>query len=110
MLVPQHAGDAGRADRAELDRLVGEALRHLPDRAGFERPARHFLGDDRRLIRLLHLPENMAGLEPVPAHPAARGRTMALDPVEPLDRIEEPRLAADIEVKPTVTVGNDVEP
>src|SRR5205823_648099 len=45
MLVPQHRGERRRADRAELDRAVGEPLRHLPDRSVFERAAAELLGD-----------------------------------------------------------------
>src|SRR6266446_729238 len=35
---------------------------------------------------------------------------MAFDAAEPLDRIEEPRLAADGEVEPAVAVGDDIGP
>src|SRR2546428_8601744 len=35
---------------------------------------------------------------------------MTFDAAEPLDRVEEPRLAADGEVEPAVAVGDDVEP
>ena len=35
---------------------------------------------------------------------------MAVDAAEPLDRIEEPGLAADGEVEAAVAVGHDVEP
>ena len=35
---------------------------------------------------------------------------MAVDAAEPLDRVEEPRLAADREVEAAVAVGDDVEP
>src|SRR5207244_11487229 len=46
----------------------------------------------------------------VTLHPAAGGVAVALDAAEPLDRIEEPRLAADGQVEPAVAVGHDVEP
>ena len=62
------------------------------------------------LIGLLHLPQDLARAQAVPAHPAARGVAMAVDAAEALDRIEEPRLAADREVEPAVAVGDDVEP
>ena len=62
------------------------------------------------LIGLLHLPQDLAGLQPVAPHPAARGVAVALDAAQPLDRIEEPRLAADREVEAAVAVGDDVEP
>ena len=35
---------------------------------------------------------------------------MAVDAAQPLDRVEEPRLAADREVEAAVAVGDDVEP
>jgi hypothetical protein len=35
---------------------------------------------------------------------------VALDAAEPLDRIEEPRLATDGEIEPAVPVRHDVEP
>src|SRR5262249_16345381 len=63
-----------------------------------------------RLIRLLHFPEDAAGPEPVSRHPAARGVAVALDAAEPLDRVEEPGLAADRQVEPGVAVGDDVSP
>ena len=34
---------------------------------------------------------------------------MALDAADALDRIEEPRFAADREIEPAVAVGDDVE-
>jgi hypothetical protein len=110
MLVPQHARKRRGADRAEFDRAVGKALGDLPQRGVFERPARQFLGDDRRLVGLLHLPQDMAGSEPVTPHPSLRGRAVAVDAAQPLDRIEEPRLAADREIEAAVAVGDDVEP
>ena len=85
-------------------------LRDLPYRAVFERSAGQLVGDDRRLIGLLHLPEDVAGLEAVAAHPTACGRAMAVDPAQALDRIEKPRLAADIEIEAAVAIGHDVEP
>ena len=110
VLVPQHAGEHRRTDRAELDRAVGEALGDLPQRGVFQRPAGQLVGDDRRLIGLLNLVEDAPGLDRVAPHPALRGRAVALDPAQPLDRIEEPRLAADREVEAAVAVGDDVEP
>src|SRR5437762_12238950 len=109
MLVPQHRGEGRRADRAELDGLVRKALRDLPDRGVFERAARQFFGHDARLVRLLHLSEDLAGLEAVALHPAARGVAVTGDPAQALDRIEEPALAADREVEAAVAVGDDVE-
>src|SRR5215475_10532727 len=109
MLVPQHAGDARAADRAELDRLVGKPLRYLPDRGVFERAAAQFFGDDAGLIRLLHFPEDLAGAQPVPPHPAARGVAVAVHTAKPLDRVEKPGFAADREIKAAVAVGDDVE-
>ena len=35
---------------------------------------------------------------------------MAVDAAQPLDRVEEPRLAADREIEAAVAVGDDVEP
>jgi hypothetical protein len=110
VLVPQHAGQCRGADRAELDRLVAEALRNLPDRGVFERAAAQPVGDDARLIGFLHLPQDLAGAQPVPLHPAARGVAMAGNAAHPLDRIEKPRLAADREIEAAVAVGHDVEP
>src|SRR6266852_4435877 len=110
MLVPQHRGERRRADRAELDRAIGKALRHLPDRGVFERPAAEFFGDDTGLIGLLHLPKDLAGPEAVALHPAARGVAVAGNAEEALDRIEKPRLAANREVEAAVAVGDDVEP
>src|ERR1700680_198518 len=52
----------------------------------------------------------MAGFEAVAAHPAPGGVAVAVNAAEPLDRIEEPRLAADREVEAAVAVGDDVEP
>ena len=35
---------------------------------------------------------------------------MAFDAAEALDRVEEPRLAADGQIEPAVAVGDDIEP
>src|SRR5258707_11592782 len=102
VLVPQHAGEARRADRPELHRPVGETLRHLPERGVFERAAGQFVGDDTRLIGLLHLPQDLAGPEAMALHPAARGVAVAGDAAEPLDRVEEPGFAADREIEAAV--------
>src|SRR5712671_4592177 len=110
VLVPQHAGEAGRADRAELDRTVAEALGDLPDRGVFERAAGQFVGNDTRLVRLLHLPQDLAGPQAMALHPAARGVAVAGNAAEPLDRIEEPGFAADREIEAAVAIADDVEP
>src|SRR5438045_8798654 len=102
MLVPQHRGEGRRADRAELDGLVRKALRDLPDRRVYERAARQFIGHDTRLARLLHLPEDLAGLEAVALHPAARGVAVSGDPAHALDRTEEPARAAARDVQTAV--------
>ena len=73
-------------------------------------PRRQLFGDDARLVGLLHLPQDLAGPQPVALHPAARGVAVAVDAAQPLDRIEEPGLAADREVEAAVAVGDDVEP
>src|SRR5207237_6294987 len=103
-----HRGERRRADRAELDGLVRKALRDLPDRRVFERAARQFIGHDTRLVRLLHLPQDLAGLEAVALHPAARGVAVTGDPAQPLDWITEPGFAADREVAAAVAVADDV--
>ena len=72
-------------------------------------PRLEFALDHPRLIRLLHLPQDLARTQSVPAHPAARGIAMALDAGDALDRIEEPRFAPDREIEPAVAVGDDVE-
>ena len=110
VFVPQHAGERRRADRAEFHRLVGQPLRDLPQRGVFQRPARQLLLHDAGLIRLLHFPQDLAGPQAVPAHPAARRVAMAVDAAEALDRIEEPGFAADREIEPAVAVGDDVQP
>ena len=109
VLVPQHARQCRRADRAEIHRAIAEALRDLPQRGVFE-AAGQLLINDRRLVGLLHLPQDLAGPDVVPRHPALRGAAVALDAAQPLDRIEEPRLAADREIEAAVAVGDDVEP
>ena len=110
VLVPEHARERGGADRAELQRLVGQALRRLPERGVLQRPAGQLVLDHAGLVGLLHLPEDVPGTQAVPLHPAARGVAVALDAAEPLDRIEEPGLAADGQIEPAVAVGHDVEP
>ena len=47
-------------DRAELDRAVAEALRDLPQCRVFERAPAELVFDDRRLIGLLHFPQDLA--------------------------------------------------
>src|SRR2546428_10387340 len=74
------------------------------------RPPRSTLFPYTTLFRsLLHLPGDATRPQAVPLHPAAGGVPVAFDAAEALDRIEEPRLAADGQVEPTVTVGHDVE-
>src|SRR5439155_14417076 len=104
------AGQGRRADRAELDRAIAQALGDLPQGRVFERAAAEFLFDDRRLVGLLHLPQDPAGAYIVPRHPALRGAPVTVDAAQPLDRVEEPRLAADDEVEAAVAVCDDVEP
>jgi hypothetical protein len=110
VFVPQHAGQGRRADRTKLHRTVGQALRHLPQRRVFQRPAAKLVFHHAGLVRLLHFPQDMPRLDVVPAHPAARRVTMALDAGEALDRVEEPGFATDREIEAAVTVGDDVEP
>ena len=110
VLVPQHAGEGGRADRAELQRPVGQPLRHLPERRVLERTPGQLRRDHAWLIGLLYFPEDAARPQAVALHPAARGVAVAVDSAEPLDRVEEPRLAAYGQIEPRVAVGHDVEP
>ena len=109
VLVPQHARQCRRADRAEFDRAITETLRDLPQRGVFERPADQFFFDDRRLIGLLHFPQDLAGADVMSCHPPLRGAAVALNAAQSLDRIEKPRLAADREVEAAIAVGHDVE-
>ena len=71
VLVPQHAGESGPADRAELHGLVGQALGDLPERGVLERTARQAVLDHRGLVGLLNLPEDLPRADVVPLHPAA---------------------------------------
>ena len=109
-LVPQHRGEGGGADGAELERPVGQALRHFPQLGVFQRAARELLAHHAGLIGLLHLPQDLAGPQAVARHPSARGVAVALDAAQPFDGIEEPRLAADGEIEAAVAVGHDIEP
>jgi hypothetical protein len=61
-----------------------------------------------RLEGLHHLAQDVAGRQPPPA---ARRRAVdvAGDAAQPLDHVEEPRLAADGEVEARVAVGDDVQ-
>jgi len=93
VFVPQHARQGRRADRAELDGPVVEALGDLPECHIFERTAAQFLFDDRRLVGFLHLPQDLAGANVAPRHPALRRAAVAVDAAQSLYRIEEPRLA-----------------
>src|SRR5262249_33972676 len=73
------------------------------------RTGRDPLAQDRRLPRLLHFVEDVAGPERAPA--ARRGAIdVAGDATQPLERIEEPRAAADGEIEARVAVADDVEP
>src|SRR5215470_13675364 len=110
VLVPQHAGESGGADGAELHGPVGEPLSDFPEGDVLERPARELLLHDGWLIRLLHLPQDPAGPQLVPLHPAPRGVLVAAETAEALDGVEEPGLAADGQVEAAVAVGHDVEP
>ena len=109
VLVPQHAGEGGRADGAELDGLVGETLGHLPERGVLERSSGEPALDHAGLIGLLDFPEDLAGAKAVPLHPASRRVAVALDATQTLDGIEEPRLAPHGEIEPGVAVGHDVK-
>src|SRR6516164_106811 len=82
MLVPQHAGQGRRADSAELDRTVTEALGDLPQCRVFKRATGQFFFDDCRLVSLLYLPQDPAGADVVPRHPALRGAAVAVDAAE----------------------------
>src|SRR5262249_59227332 len=84
--------------------------RGFPEAGVLEGSARELAADHAGLIGLLYFPEDAAGPEPVSRHPAARGVAMAFDAAEPLDRVEEPGLAADRQVEARVAVGDDVEP
>src|SRR5271155_552861 len=99
MFVPQHAGQGRRADRAELHRTVAEALRDLPQCRVFEWAAAELLFDDCWLVGLLHLPQDPAGADVVPRHPALRGAAGAVNAAQSLDWVEEPRSAADREIE-----------
>src|SRR2546425_4621052 len=61
-----------------------------------------------RLVGFHHLVEDVAGPERRPAA-GRRAILMAGQAAEPLDRIGEPRLAADGELEARVAVGDDVE-
>src|SRR5206468_4837696 len=63
---------------------------------------------DGRLIGLHHLVEDLARTDRLPAG-ARHAVHVARDAEEPLDRVEEPGLAAHREVEPRVAVGDDVE-
>src|SRR6516225_3457599 len=89
MLVPQHARERRRADRTELYGAVTETLRDLPQCGVFERATAEFVIDDRRLISLLHLPQDLARTDVVPRHPALRGAAVTVNTAQALDRVEE---------------------
>ena|SRR5271155_3175128 len=72
--------------------------------------AGQLLFDDCRLVGLLHLPQDLAGADVVPRHPALRRAAVAMNAAQSLDRIEEPRLAADREIEATIAIGQNVEP
>src|SRR5262249_51432855 len=63
----------------------------------------------RRLVRFLHFPQDAARTQVMALHPAARRVAVAGETAQPLDWIEEPRLAAHGEVEATIAVGDDVE-
>ena len=109
-LVPQHRRERGGADGAEFHRPVRHALRDLPERGVFQRTARELLAHDAGLIGLLHLPQYLAGTQPVARHPAPRGVAVAADAAETFDRIEEPGLAAHGQIEAAVAVRHDIEP
>src|SRR6202035_1544141 len=92
--------------------LTGRSLRRCAichSAAYSSGPRLSFSLDDGRLIGLLHLPQDLAGANVVPRHPALRGAAVAMDAAQSLDRVEEPGLAADDEVETAVAVGDDVE-
>ncbi len=109
-LVPQHRGEGGGADGAELHRPVGRALSDLPERGVFQRAARELLAHDARLIGLLHLPQDLARAQAVARHPAPRGVAVAADAAEAFDWIKEPGLAAHGQIEAAVAVRDDIEP
>ncbi len=106
--VPQHRGQGGRADGAELERSIGQALRHFPQLGVFQGTTRELLAHDAGLIGLLDLPQNLAGTQAVPRHPTPRDIAVATDAAETFDWIEKPRLAAHGQVKAAVTVGGTI--
>ncbi|PYQ00951.1 MAG: hypothetical protein DMF83_26865 [Acidobacteria bacterium] len=61
------------------------------------------------MVRLHHLAQDVARRQPAPAA-GRRAVHVAGDAAQPLDDVEEPRLAADGEVEARVAVGDDVEP
>ena len=108
VLVPQHHGQAGGADRAELHRFAGHLLRGFPDSRKMQGTARHFVRDRRRVVGFLHLVQDMARLD-IRIVEKVRRIAKAAHPVEALNRIKEPGASAHFQIKTGVPIGEDVK-
>src|ERR1041385_5472265 len=97
------------ADGAELDRLAGHPLRHLPDRGVLQLAAGDRPDDARHHPRFQVVVQDVPGREA--DRPAAR-RDPRIEPVEAAHvarRIVGPALAADVAIEMRIAVGDDVE-
>ena len=111
MAVLRSEGDDLGRDRAELDRLLGEPLRRLPQHGVLQVAAPDRADDRRHHPRFQVVVQDVAARKP---QPAAAGRSWArigmLVAAHVVRRIAGPALPADVVVEPAVTVSHDVEP
>ena len=108
--VGDREGDQLRPDGAELDRLLGHALRGLPHRGVLQVAAPDRADDARHHARLQVVVQDVAGREGQAALAGERrARIVVVEAAHVARRIVGPALAADVLVEMRVAVGDDVE-
>ena len=102
-------GDQLRPDGAELHRLLGHALRHLPHGGVLQVAARDRAVDPRHDARFQIVMQNVTGRKRQPAFAGRRRLRVLVEAAHVARRIIGPALAADIRIEMRVAVGDDVE-
>ena len=109
VFVLHREGDQLRPDGAELDRLPGHALRHLPHGGVLQLAARDRAGDAGHHARFQIIVQDVAGREGEPALAGRRRLRVLVEAAHVARRVIGPALAADVGIEMRVAVGDDVE-
>ena len=109
VFVLHREGDQLRPDGAELDRLLGHALRHLPHGGVLQVAARDRADDAGHHPRFQIVVQDVAGRKRHAAFAGRRRLRVLVEAAHVARRIIGPALAADVRVEMRVAVGDDVE-